>query len=537
MVLLTINLGHPDRIMFDETYYVNDARDFLAQGVEDGFVVHPPLGKLIIASGIWAFGDEAFGWRIMGAVAGAATVLLAFLIARRLFRRDGPAFLAAFLLATDGLFFVQARTSMLDIYLAFFVALGAWLLLVDHDRTVAPDADPRDQRLLEIGARRIPTRTTLPRRSRWARHLAGVAFGLAIATKWSGLLALGGAGLLSVGWELAHRWRVTGFALTQWARGVGSLAVGLVLLPAAAYAVTWTPWYLNFEDSYEGNQVCESDEQCDVGFDGRTEALWDFHARIWRFHDELEVKHSYRAHAYTWPVMARPIVYYWESCSEARASGIPKTEDDGKVVEPEPCVVERTEAAEILAVGNPALWYPFIAAAGLLVVGMTRRDRRAWFIAVFWAAQYLPWLFQTRPLFFFYAVPNVIFLALGLGYAVTLLDERVRLRGALVGAILGAGAGVAAGVFAESSVASATPVWKWVALAVGYLLGTALGTAIDKRAETAMGAPLVRRRGTWVGAVVAVIATVMFGFFAPVWTGVPLDRDHVELRWWQPGWI
>jgi dolichyl-phosphate-mannose--protein O-mannosyl transferase len=169
---------------------------------------------------------------------------------------------------------------------------------------------------------------------------------------------------------------------------------------------------------------------------------------------------------------------------------------------------------------------------------MVRRDRRAWFIGVFWAAQYLPWLFQDRPLFFFYAVPNVLFLALGLGYAVTLLNERVRLRATVAGAILGAGAGLVVGTYAMSSVATATPVWKWVALAIGYLFGAAVGAAVDMWAEKAPGGvPLVRRRGTWVGAVVAAIATVLFAFFAPVWTGVPMDRDHVELRWWQPGWI
>ncbi|MDX1509806.1 MAG: phospholipid carrier-dependent glycosyltransferase, partial [Nitriliruptorales bacterium] len=179
LAMLLANLGHPDRIYFDEVYYVNDAQDILNRGVEDGFVVHPPLGKVIISVGMLLFGQEnPFGWRFMGAVAGALTVMLAFLIGRRLFRRDGPALMAALLLAADGLFFAQARIAMLDIHLAFFVALGAWLLLVDHDRTTAPAADPRPGPRFEIAGRRVPARARLPNRSRWARHLAGVAFGL-----------------------------------------------------------------------------------------------------------------------------------------------------------------------------------------------------------------------------------------------------------------------------------------------------------------------------------------------------------------------
>ena len=62
-VLMLVNVGGPDRIVFDEVYYVNDARDFLEFGVEQGFVVHPPVGKLLIAFSIWLFGDTPFGWR------------------------------------------------------------------------------------------------------------------------------------------------------------------------------------------------------------------------------------------------------------------------------------------------------------------------------------------------------------------------------------------------------------------------------------------------------------------------------------------
>ena len=38
----------------------------------------------------------------------------------------------------------------------------------------------------------------------------------------------------------------------------------------------------------------------------------------------------------------------------------------------------------------------------------------------------------------------------------------------------------------------------------------------------------------WMAAVTLVIVAV---FFLPVWTGVPMDRDLVRLRWWFRGWI
>ncbi|MBA3621879.1 MAG: phospholipid carrier-dependent glycosyltransferase, partial [Euzebyales bacterium] len=43
------NLGYPERTYFDELYYPEHARQLLEQGVETDFVVHPPVGKWLVA--------------------------------------------------------------------------------------------------------------------------------------------------------------------------------------------------------------------------------------------------------------------------------------------------------------------------------------------------------------------------------------------------------------------------------------------------------------------------------------------------------
>ena len=90
-VLRFIRLDVPRSLVFDETYYVKDAYSLLVSGYErswpdkanDSFiagnpgvllntpeyVVHPPVGKWMIAAGMWLFGpDNPVGWRF-----GAAT--------------------------------------------------------------------------------------------------------------------------------------------------------------------------------------------------------------------------------------------------------------------------------------------------------------------------------------------------------------------------------------------------------------------------------------------------------------------------------
>ena len=50
-------LGWPRTKVFDEVYYATEAKEVLRYGYEDNrgylFIVHPPLGKWLIAGGVW----------------------------------------------------------------------------------------------------------------------------------------------------------------------------------------------------------------------------------------------------------------------------------------------------------------------------------------------------------------------------------------------------------------------------------------------------------------------------------------------------
>src|SRR2546421_4915918 len=78
------NLGYPTdqgTPVFDEKHYVPQAWQMLRNGgVEDNagyeLIVHPPLGKQLIASGEWLFGYTPGGWRFPAAL-GAAPLVVA----------------------------------------------------------------------------------------------------------------------------------------------------------------------------------------------------------------------------------------------------------------------------------------------------------------------------------------------------------------------------------------------------------------------------------------------------------------------------
>ena len=125
--------------LFDEKYYAIQAEEMLRNGgVEDnqafGVVVHPPLGKQLIALGEWLVGDTAFGWRLASAVAGIVSVLVIIRVVRRMTRSTLLGGIAGVLLICDGVSHVQSRSALLDIFQAVFV-LGAFACMVaDRDQ-------------------------------------------------------------------------------------------------------------------------------------------------------------------------------------------------------------------------------------------------------------------------------------------------------------------------------------------------------------------------------------------------------------------
>jgi hypothetical protein len=156
-LLRFVRLGDPREIVFDETYYVKDAwtalltgepRDWPKTTVIDGikqpidtafaaghvggwldtaeYVVHPPVGKWLIALGLKLFGGATniFAWRVSVAVAGTVAIILMIRVALRLFRNVPIALIAGLLLSLDGVGIVMSRTGLLDNFIMVF-ALGA----------------------------------------------------------------------------------------------------------------------------------------------------------------------------------------------------------------------------------------------------------------------------------------------------------------------------------------------------------------------------------------------------------------------------
>ncbi len=134
LVVLALHFStvmQPAEPVFDEKHYVPDASSlFAGQGTVR--TEHPPLGRLFIASGIWLFGENPFGWRLLPILFGSAGIIFFYLVCRQLKMTTRIAYLATFLLSFENLSFVQSSVAMLDVFSLTFMLESFWLWLRGH---------------------------------------------------------------------------------------------------------------------------------------------------------------------------------------------------------------------------------------------------------------------------------------------------------------------------------------------------------------------------------------------------------------------
>ena len=381
--------------VFDEKHYVPQAWQMLRNGgVEDnpGFelVVHPPLGKQLIAIGELVFGYDGFGWRAAAALSGTLAVLIIVRVARRLTGSTLLGGVAGVLLICDGLSHVQSRMGMLDAFAALFVLAAFATLVRDRD-------DVRERMAVVLAEGRIGDTPYGPRLGwRWWRLATGVLLGLGCAVKWSGLYWLVAFAVLAVVWDLAAR-RAAGVEKPLRGTVVRDLAPALwalALVPVVAYLSGWWAWF--------GSETA-IDRYVDGGpafLPAALRALVVYSGEVLDFHAGLTTavsgEHPWESKPWTWFMGLRPMLYYFASGEQVAGCG---TDD---------CV------SAVMLIGTPALWWPAPAVLGFAVWRVaTRHDWRYAAVLVGYAAGVVPWFLNIdRQMYFFYMAPVVPFLIL-----------------------------------------------------------------------------------------------------------------------------
>ncbi len=395
-LLRLLRLTTPNRQTGDESFYAVDACWYVYASEakcdvpHEMNLEHPPLGKWIIGWGERIFGYETFGFRIGAALLGTLTILLLYLLARRLFASTLAASVTSGLLAFDFLHFVHSRVAMLDVFLLFFAVASFLLLIVDRDKLFAIFA-------------------TAARRDRRWRYAAGAAAGLALASKWSGIFVLITIAFLSVVWDVQVRRRQQErhpVLSSIREEGTGWI-VAFFVVPVLFYVVTFIGRIDGALFSWPWNQG------------SWWNALWDRQVHTFRFHAELVWSHRFSSAPWNWPVAKRGVPFTFRTVEELRLF--------------------------VVSTGNPVVWVASLLAvvyAALRWLPTRRPERPEGFIVAGFLWAFLPWVvYYVAPYLFFtwgragmfiwYLLPALPFMYLAMGYAALSLARRFAGRIAL----------------------------------------------------------------------------------------------------------
>ncbi|MEQ8536733.1 MAG: phospholipid carrier-dependent glycosyltransferase [Coleofasciculus sp. D1-CHI-01] len=501
-------LGRFNTLVFDEVYYAKFANNYLT-GTEF-FNAHPPLSQYIIAIGMWLGSHfpwdqqsmnglagslrSTWSYRWLNALTGSFIPLVVAGIAYQLNRRRSYALIAALLAGADGLFLVESRYALNNVYLVILGLLGNLCLLIALNQSQS---------------------------KHWIiLALSGAFFGASACIKWNGLWFLFGLYLLwGMAWLLQWRREGSNFKLgvgaglftsrskrddsRDWV-GAGlftsgskrddscetrpykpcppaqrrvntqnstlktplvnltqlngiQFLVNFALIPALTYSLLWIPHLIMNPQP---------------GF-------WEAHYRILTFHEKIgsgSDVHPYCSKWYTWLIMLRPVAYFYQTAQSTREqvpAYPPLPKGYGQVV------------YDVHAMGNPILWWLSTAAILLLLLLLLQRlwsGMRGYFppttvnyislyLGLNWLAQLLPWIGVSRCTFLYHYMGASVFSGLGLAW---LID-------------------------------------RW----------------------------LHREQESWQIAAITVISLILlaFVFWLPIYLGLPLSPEGHQLRMWFRSWI
>ncbi len=380
---------------FDELYHARTAFEHL-YGLDPYENSHPPLGKIFIMLGVWIFGMNAFGWRVVGTLFGIGMVPLMYVFAKRLLKKPELALFAAGIFTFDFMHFAQTRIATIDTYGVFFIILMYYYMYQYY--TMNFHADGLKKTLKPLG-------------------LCGIFFALGCASKWICIYA--GAGLAVIFFmSLYQRYKEHSMAAEHdeasplaapdafkrnAVRTLLFAVVFFVVIPVIVYVLSYIPYMLSTENPHD------------------LKSIWGVQEFMFNYHSNLTDTHPFQSSWWSWPLDLRPIWFYSGNAPEGMVSAIS-------------------------SFGNPIVWWSALLGTICLVVscarGRIKFNAETVIILVGLASQFVPWIPITRATFIYHYFASVPFIILALAYMIGKFEEeggkrRRHLRyGIFIGAVV-----------------------------------------------------------------------------------------------------
>ncbi|MBD2316579.1 phospholipid carrier-dependent glycosyltransferase [Phormidium tenue] len=384
-------LGKIPYPVFDEIWFGRYAEEYLeGKPTWEG---HPPLGKYFIMIGILLFGHNEIGYRFLDASFGSIMPLLVIGLVYRLTYKRNFALLTGLFVSSDGLFLVESRLSLINIFLVGCGVTSQIFLIAGLEN-------------------KGKLRTFL-------LCCAGLMLGATASVKWNGL---GFSLLLFLLVMLV--WAIAKFFPKNLERlGILAEIIKLhwwqylfcfVAMPIAFYLVQWLPLFMlnpggtallnGWESIPNFGKLIVSVHQ---------HILWWHSSDIVTSIDPEHPAHPYCSSAISWAVSARPVGYYFQN-------------NDGYF-------------SVIQGLGNPILWW--FSTLAIVVTTITSflskflpRFHKSTngsndYLLLGYFSNYAPWLIVKRCLFIYHYMSAAVFSFMALAWLVSqMLEQKGILR-------------------------------------------------------------------------------------------------------------
>ncbi len=397
--------------VFDEIYYAKFANNYLTK--TPFFNAHPPLSQYLIAIGI-AIGEKlpfgsgvvndltgsvvkSWSYRWLNALTGSFIPLVVAGLAWQLTHRSRVAILAGVLSALDGLFLVESRYALNNIYLVLFGLLGQVCFL--------------------IAARQVnhgeswKTSFTRPSMSWLWMTVSGFFLGCSASIKWNGLwFLISVVGIYVLAWAFCWLDPMSKNnesndipTLPQHITNIPLIPIvfGIAIVPVLTYYMLWIPHIAQNPDRQ----------------------FWILQQEIYLYHKGSSVignVHPYCSTWQTWLTMLIPVAYFYKL-------GIDPTEPIA-LDTPNGSLLPGASIYAVHAMGNPLMWWMTTAAIIAIGIALFLRLWNRWYgrgfsdsfvlatIMIGYGANLIPWMGISRCAFLYHYMGSSVFATLALAW-------------------------------------------------------------------------------------------------------------------------
>ena len=353
--LVRLPATYLDETYFDEIYFVRTADNYL--NFQHPYEwTHPPLGKLIIASGISIFGYNPFGWRIMGVIFATLMIPIIYFIGKILLQSWIGGTTAATLLTFDFMHFTLARMATVDTFVIFFSILSQLCFLIYL------------KKVRSIGWKDASTRPLF---------FAFIFFSLGFATKWIAIYGFIAQMVILSLIRLNEILKIKEESLYDkiilFLEHPYNKIIEFSLIAVFIYFLTYIP---------------------DILISRTILDVFGLQGGMLSYHSGLDAVHEFSSSWWSWPIILRPL---WLDVT----------------------YLANSMKSTIVLLGNPSVWWiGFALTIVTTVISFLKKRINSIFIATFFFVQWIPYALISRITFLYHFYINIPILCLASAYII-----------------------------------------------------------------------------------------------------------------------